>query len=188
MDVIKLGGSLCQPEWMPFLLDWLEARLRLAPFVLVCGGGVHADAVRSEQQRLGYDDLTAHRQALLAMEQTAWFVAAAWTARHGRKIAVGGEAAEGSVWVPRALLDDSRIAASWSITSDSLAAWYAGQISAERLLVLKALPWAQAPGGPDDWAAHAWVDPAFPAYVRAAGCRAALLGQASWKTVPADLP
>jgi aspartokinase-like uncharacterized kinase len=65
--IIKIGGSLAGS---PHLAEWLHA-LEAIPGqpVVVPGGGPFADAVRTAQGEMGFDDLTAHRMALLAMEQ-----------------------------------------------------------------------------------------------------------------------
>ena len=65
--VVKLGGSLAFSQ---HLRAWISA-LAACPgrAVIVPGGGPFADAVRSAQTRMGYDDHAAHHMALLAMEQ-----------------------------------------------------------------------------------------------------------------------
>ncbi|WP_245930562.1 uridylate kinase [Methylobacterium radiodurans] len=71
LTVVKLGGSLlADPER-------LRARLRRlavgadGPCLIVPGGGPFADAVRTAQAALGFDDRLAHRLALDAMGQMA---------------------------------------------------------------------------------------------------------------------
>ena len=68
MWVVKLGGSLHDS---PALRDRL-AELATLPGprrIVVPGGGPFADLVRSLQRKFGYDDLAAHRMAILAMQQ-----------------------------------------------------------------------------------------------------------------------
>src|SRR5580700_8482139 len=65
--VVKLGGSFAYSD---YLRDWIEALAACAGrVVIVPGGGPFADAVRSAQTRMGFDDGAAHHMALLAMEQ-----------------------------------------------------------------------------------------------------------------------
>ena len=181
MEIVKCGGSLCRPEWQDALLDWLEARARAGPVMVVCGGGAHADLVRSEQQRMGFDDLTAHRQALLAMEQMAWWLHGAWRTRHGRVCPVRSEPGADVLWVPRDLIaDPAGLEVSWSLTSDSLAAWLAARQPTRHLWLLKSLDCGIAPGGPVDWAHQGWVDPCFPGYAGRADCAISLLGRSAW--------
>src|SRR5215471_19096861 len=65
--VVKLGGSHAFSKHLP---AWLDALLLVAGrVVIVPGGGPFANAVRSAQPTMGFDDSAAHRMALLAMEQ-----------------------------------------------------------------------------------------------------------------------
>jgi aspartokinase-like uncharacterized kinase len=67
LAVIKLGGSLANEG---HLEDWLAAIAGQAgSIVIVPGGGPFADAVRSNQRSMGYDDRAAHEMALMAMAQ-----------------------------------------------------------------------------------------------------------------------
>ena len=71
--VVKLGGSVVRS---PELLAWLDAIANAqVPIVVVPGGGALADEVRACQSRLGFGDASAHRMALLAMDQLAWAIA-----------------------------------------------------------------------------------------------------------------
>jgi aspartokinase-like uncharacterized kinase len=65
--VVRLGGS---HAFSPWLRPWLAAiRAAAGGVVVVPGGGPFADAVRLAQTAMGFDDLAAHRMALLAMAQ-----------------------------------------------------------------------------------------------------------------------
>lgn len=181
MNIVKVGGSLCRPEWQDALVDWLERLACSAPVLVVTGGGAHADLVRSEQRRLHFDDLTAHRQALLAMEQQAWWLQGVWVQRHGRHCPVDASGAPGTLWTPRDLLDPpGDVEVSWSVTSDSLAVWLAARCSARMLWLLKSIDGGEASGTPADWAAQGWVDARFPDYARRAACPIRLLGRSAW--------
>jgi aspartokinase-like uncharacterized kinase len=64
--VIKLGGSFA---FSPELRDWIKAIVvHAGRFVIVPGGGPFADAVRTAQGHMRFDERTAHHMALLAME------------------------------------------------------------------------------------------------------------------------
>ncbi len=188
LQVVKVGGSLCEPTLLPDLIDWLDAAWHAGPLLVVCGGGRYADTVRIEQQRLGLSDLTAHRQALLCMEQTAWALQQAWQQRHQRAPVVRSDLAPDTLWTPRALLPDHlQVAADWQMTSDSLAAWVAGQAGACALTVLKALDCGELQAGAHagqlaDWSAQGWVDARFASHARPAQMSVRLLGQRAWRT------
>ncbi len=185
--VIKVGGSACRdPVLAQAMLDWLE-RQAGTPWVVVCGGGHFADAARGAQQCLGYADAVAHRQALLAMEQTAYWLQAAWQQRHGRRVLLTTRPEPGHIWIPRDLLPGHpAIAEDWHTTSDSLAAWVAGAMGADELWLLKSLPcgrlaWTTEAGA--HWTAAGWVDGNFAGHVAAllaAGGQVQLLGQQVW--------
>jgi 5-(aminomethyl)-3-furanmethanol phosphate kinase len=139
MWVVKLGGSLFGSA---HLRDWLQALTREGPLVIVPGGGPFADQVRLAQQQWRFDDSSAHHMALLAMEQFGrmlcalqpGLVAATHPAEIDHVLAEGGC----PVWMPTAMaLAAPEIRHSWEVTSDSLAAWLAGKLGAQRLLLVK---------------------------------------------------
>lgn len=139
--VIKLGGSLSADPLLRVWLDMLAEHGR-GKVVIVPGGGPYADAVRTAQRHWNFDDAVAHRMALLAMQQyglqfqgtnvallAADNVEAIENAMRDNKVAV---------WLPDALtLAASDVSATWDITSDSLAAWLAKMIHAQRLILIK---------------------------------------------------
>jgi aspartokinase-like uncharacterized kinase len=166
--IVRLGGSLARSGT---LKDWLEplASHGGGRVVLVPGGGVFADAVRDAQASDGFSDLAAHRMAILAMEQYGLMLADLeprfrLAASEG-EIAAALTAGAVALWLPSAMAFAApEIAASWEVTSDSLAAWLARKIGARLLLLVKSAPAAR----PLDAAALAeqgLVDAAFPAYV-----------------------
>ena len=138
--VVKLGGSTADHKAM----DVWTAALAVArlPLVVVPGGGAFADQVRDEQRRLGFSDAAAHAMAILAMDQFGQVI----LDRHERFSAarspeeIDQALADGKipVWLPSAMaIPAQEIPASWGITSDSLAAWLAGKLDAEALLLIK---------------------------------------------------
>jgi aspartokinase-like uncharacterized kinase len=170
MQVIKLGGSLLEGERAKRWLAHLAQRAAAGePVVVVPGGGPFADHVRRLQHDWGFDHVAAHRMALLAMAQTAC-VFQSWCAPlragHGvaalRRLVDDGHPA---IWSPTVMPDTP---ASWDITSDSLAAWLATALQAERLVLVKSLP-APAGSGPLQWQAEGLVDVAFPRYAQRFG-------------------
>lgn len=160
LTVIKLGGSLLEAgRAKRWLAHWAHAQR--APVVVVPGGGVFADAVRSAQPLLGFDDAAAHAMAVLAMAQTAQVFRSwcpAWALGHDvdalRQLAAQGRPA---LWCPTVL---PGTAVGWHVTSDSLAAWLAAQLGAQRLVLVKSVV-APAGSGPAQWRAAGWVDEAF---------------------------
>src|SRR5262249_39862354 len=129
LSVVKLGGSLAlTPQctaWLDILAKWG------GPLILVPGGGPFADCVRKAQGAMGFDDLVAHRMALIAMGQYGMALAAhsdAFTLASACD-EIDGALSRGKipVWPPeKMVLAAEEMPASWDVTSDSLAASLGG--------------------------------------------------------------
>ena len=138
MIVIKLGGSLAQSGALINCLNKIEHRYQGRAVIIVPGGGVFADQVRLAQQQWQFDEVTAHHMAILAMQQMAlmfkglvpqWPIVSSLSDIQQQKILI---------WSPNsAELDQSGVPATWDISSDSLAAWLAKQLSAKELILVK---------------------------------------------------
>ena len=142
IDVVaKVGGSLlAHDEALLGVLDLLD---RTSKTLVVPGGGPYADAVRGAYASGDLDDEAAHWNAVLAMDQYAEVL----VARMPRSVRVTGlsearaalEAGRLPVLAPsRWLRQADPLPHSWDVTSDSIAAWVAGQASASTLVLIKA--------------------------------------------------
>jgi aspartokinase-like uncharacterized kinase len=179
--VVKLGGSYA---FSRALKSWIDAVAACAGRVVVVpGGGPFAEAVRSAQPKMGFDDRAAHEMALLAMEQYGCALAnlgAGWrlasSAAAIRRVLLEGGV---PVWAAAPMVRGAKdVPWSWDVTSDSLSAWLAGRIGAKRVLLVKHL---EPPAGPlraADLVAEGIVDPAFPRFLRASGAQAFIAGPA----------
>ena len=181
--VVKLGGSLLQrsdtqdriQRWVQSLdtTDWIQ--------VWVVGGGEWVELIREfdRQHRLTADQ--SHAASIAAMEVTArlvsgWFPE--WqvvdsvqelttTIERSGDNQRGRNSSERDpltwnhlIWYPLASLSRGELdlPASWDVTSDSIAAWLAGRVNADELVLLKSchresnqpLDWIQA-GLVDRW-------------------------------------
>ncbi len=181
LTVIKLGGSYA---FSPLLSDWLETVARNAGrVVLVPGGGPFADAVRGAQPRMGFDDGAAHHMALLAMEQYGRALvslnealALASSMASIRRLLSANRV---PVWAPtHMVLGRGEIPCSWDVTSDSLAAWLARRLCAQRLLLIKHIDPPADPVHVDDLVARGIVDPAFVSSLGACGIDVSIIGSA----------
>jgi dihydroneopterin aldolase len=188
--VIKIGGSCASSldlrRWTAMVAGCA------ARAVIVPGGGPFADAVRTAQPRMGFDDAAAHHMAMLGMEQFGHalasfdrrLVVADSMAMFRRALAAGKVA----VWRPaRMAMTAADIPASWRVTSDSLAAWLAGKLRAPRLLLLKQVDLSRQPVTATALAEQGIVDPAFPTFLKASGAAAFILGPADHMAVSAAL-
>jgi len=177
--VIKLGGSFA---FSADLGNWIAAIAGCGgSAVIVPGGGPFADAVRAAQVQMGFDDRTAHRMALLAMEQYGCAIKslheALSLAGSLDSIRRGLAGHQVPVWLPAQMaLSATDIPPSWDVTSDSLAAWLAGKIGAARLLLVKQVEPAQGTARVADLAERDIIDAAFANFHAASGVPAFILG------------
>ena len=181
--VVKLGGSVIRSNE---LAAWFDA------VVVVPGGGALADEVRACQSALGFGDRTAHRMALLAMDQLAWAVAgmrpgfvvgtteAELSAAHRRGVV--------AVWAPYALVAERPdIEGTWRLTSDSLALWLASRIGATRCYLIKSIRRKGTRANAAELAQGGIVDAAFPSMLKEADVPAFLLGRGDQQAFAASL-
>jgi 5-(aminomethyl)-3-furanmethanol phosphate kinase len=135
LTVVKVGGGIGD-DALPGLCAALAELGRRHPLLVVPGGAWFADVVRAADRRYGLSAETAHRMAILGMEQFGWLLAELIP--------------ETPVLLPADLpLGD--LPASWRVTSDSIAAWVAGRLDAGRLVLVKGVDGLYAdwpPSGP----------------------------------------
>ncbi len=142
MIVIKLGGSLAHSKTLINCFNKIHQRYQGRSVIIVPGGGAFADQVRLAQQQWQFDDVTAHHMAILAMQQMALMfksLAPQWTVVSSlSELHIAKDLNKILIWSPNsAELDQANIPATWDITSDSLAAWLAKQLSATDLILVK---------------------------------------------------
>ena len=164
MWVVKIGGSLeTAPgigELLALLVDYGRSGI-----VIVPGGGRFADRVRASQNELNLNDETAHDMAIRAMEQFAGVLCRLNPKLHpivhtGEIDAINKKAAV-PVWLPGKLLaGQPDVPANWQVTSDSLALWFAGEINAEALVLVKSASNKTPDAG--QLAASGYLDEFFP--------------------------
>ncbi len=140
LTVVKVGGSFARYSRLSEVVSALERGAGRT--VVVPGGGPFADTVRREQPRIGFDDRAAHRMALLAMAEFGYALASLSPALRpaADNAAIKSALADRAVpvWLPLDLLEGRPdIPEIWDMTSDSLAAWLAGDLGASRIIFLK---------------------------------------------------
>ena len=170
--VLKVGGSLARrPGRLAPLMRRVADLARSHRLVVLPGGGVFADLVRTEKARLGLDEARAHRMALLAMDQYGLALARfcpgarpVTTLEAARRLAASGKA---PILLASTLLGrERRLEKSFRLTSDSIAAYLAKRTGVPRLALLKS---TTRPDGrlrtPEEarrLARRGVVDPLFP--------------------------
>lgn len=186
--VVKLGGSVVRGSQLE---SWLEVVADAKqPIVIVPGGGALADEVRQCQRRLGFDDGTAHRMALLAMDQLAWAVAGL---RSGLEVGVAEadlrdilRRGRVAIWAPSGLVADRPdVEATWRLTSDSLAVWLAGRLDAVSCYLLKSISLTRTNRSAGALAHEGIVDEAFAEVLGDTNVPCAIFGQGDQGTLAA---
>jgi aspartokinase-like uncharacterized kinase len=140
--VVKVGGSLSRGGHLPALGKHLGEIGKRYPVLVVPGGGPFADAVRAQDRRFGLSDSAAHWMAILGMDQYGWLLAdlvpesePVWNLTSARIVAQAGRV---PILLPWALLYAADpLPHAWDVTSDSIAAWVAGEVQAPLLALLK---------------------------------------------------
>ena len=122
--VVKVGGSLFD-RVVPLLAVFREVG---RPVLIVPGGGKFADLVR----RLAVSDTTGHWMAIAGMEQFGWYIAS----HDVPAVSALALPAEVTVLLPYcALRRTDPLPHSWNVTSDTIAAWVAKELSLDLLLL-----------------------------------------------------
>ena len=121
LTVVKVGGGIGD-DALPGLCAALGELGRRHALLVVPGGAHFADAVRDADRRFGLSAEASHRMAILGMEQYGWLLSELIP--------------ETRVLLPAGLPLDE-LPASWQVTSDSIAAWVADRVGAERLVLLE---------------------------------------------------
>jgi aspartokinase-like uncharacterized kinase len=141
--VVKLGGGLLhQNGAFERVTEALATSGAGRPLLVVPGGGPFADAVREQSRHLQIDADKAHWMAILGMDQYAHTLAGrirgAALVERERDIPAALAAGRIPILAPYHWLRAADpLPHSWDVTSDSIAAWFAGVLGAERLILLK---------------------------------------------------
>ena len=136
ITIVKLGGSLIEA---PELRRWLAELAEAPRHLVVPGGGPFADAVRRAQATVGFDELAAHRMAILAMQQFGLLMGSLEPRlRMVETVAEIGSGDSSAIWLPWTMVGrDDSVDASWDVTSDSLAVLLAMRLRVPRLILVK---------------------------------------------------
>ena len=143
LAVVKVGGGLAAtPGLLPRVGEAIARAALAHPLVLVPGGGRFAEQVRAFDQLHRLSPDAAHWMAILGMDQYA--VALSDIVPRSRLVedraAILAAHAEGLVPVlapARWLKATDELPHTWDVTSDSLAAYLATLLGADRLVLIK---------------------------------------------------
>ena len=140
--VVKVGGSLLKASSLDAVLEVIRDVARQRRMLIVPGGGPFADAVRDVDRRMHLADEAAHWMAILAMDQYAHLIGSrlpgAVVVHRAEAIAAALDEGTLPVIAPSAWLREvDPLPHTWDITSDSIAAWIAGEVGAQSLVLVK---------------------------------------------------
>ena len=183
--VLKIGGSLLESGRLPVILSIIAGAA--VPVAIVPGGGPFADAVRDQHVKLGFGMGTAHRMAMLAMQQMAEIIA-----EHDPCFQIAEtldaiddfvEAGDIPIWAPwRLISQDDEVPADWTVTSDALSARLAEMLDGAPLVLLKSVDVAAGVDA-EALSREGVVDPHFPVIVKRAKLRWRVLGPSEDETL-----
>ena len=158
--VVKVGGGLlAHGIVLDNVLNVLAEIAREDPLLIIPGGGPFADAVRDQDARLALSDDAAHWMAVLGMDQYAHLIVSRMTravlVTDASEISTALASEQIPVLAPYAWLRRADpLPHSWAVTSDSIAAWMAHDIGAQRLVLVKPPGAATGADVVDDYFVH----------------------------------
>lgn len=169
--VIRFGGSLLERvDWPEFAASLLDGPTLFGPAgrprTIVVGGGSVVEGLRDIDRTRPLDLRLMHRLAIEGMGITARMVAAMLGLPLVTRPAARHAVLDMAGWLAAEPARAAAIPASWSVTSDSLAAVVAATVAGDLLLVKSVPPPLPQgpPGAPslESLATLGWVDGWFP--------------------------
>ncbi|MGQ9545377.1 MAG: amino acid kinase family protein [Candidatus Bathycorpusculaceae bacterium] len=139
--VVKVGGSLVgHPAELKALCGALSSIAKVHKILIVPGGGAFADVVRRLDETYGLSDTTAHKMAILAMDQFGLFLSDITpnsSICYSLEDAINAGRGLLPILLPsRHIFREDPLEHSWNVTSDSVAAYITGALGAEKLVLI----------------------------------------------------
>ena len=140
--VIKIGGSLAEnPPLLKELCNRLSSFSKKHNLVIVPGGGKFADVVRDYDQEYALSAVAAHEMAILGMDQfglmLSEIIPKSRTTYSIEEAERFSKSRQLTVFLPaRIMFRKKPLEPSWDVTSDSIAAYIAGQLKAKNLILV----------------------------------------------------
>ena len=139
--VLKVGGSLAEdPASLTRLCQQLSALAKAYRIAVVPGGGELADIVRKFDKVYGLSNTVAHKMAILAMDQYGFFLS---DITPNSYVSYSLEEISNSekwalpIFLPSKLMfREDPLEHSWDVTSDTITAYIAGLLHADKLLLV----------------------------------------------------
>jgi aspartokinase-like uncharacterized kinase len=143
LSIIKIGGSLARkPSKLIKLCNKLQELSEYYEICIIPGGGPFVDIVRTYYKIFSISDDRAHKMAILGMDQYGLLLYDLFNSSilitklddiekivHNYYLAI--------ILPSKFLLLDDYLEHSWDVTSDSISAYIAGKLNANRLILIK---------------------------------------------------
>jgi len=139
--VLKVGGSLAEdPTSLVRLCQELSVLAKAYRILIVPGGGEFADTVRKFDKAYGFSNMVAHKMAILAMDQYGFFLSDITPnsyISYSLKEISNSVTGMLPIFLPSKLMfREDPLEHSWDVTSDTIAAYIAGLLHAEKLVLV----------------------------------------------------
>ena len=139
--VLKMGGSLADdPTSLTSLCQQLNALAKVHRIAIVPGGGKFADTVRKFDKTYGLSNTVAHKMAILAMDQYGFLLSDIIPKSYvSHSLKEVSNSAKGMlpIFLPSKLMfREDPLEHSWDVTSDTIAAYIAQLLDAEKLVLV----------------------------------------------------
>jgi 5-(aminomethyl)-3-furanmethanol phosphate kinase len=161
--VVKVGGSLAESDALRSLCHQISELAREHRLLVVPGGGPFADNVRRYYDYWQLSETAAHKMAILAMDQYGYLlcdlIADSVPVTSFAEVEALYRDGKVPVLIPSSLLFHlDPLPHSWTVTSDSIAAWGAVQLRARLLVLLKAVDGVRGTADQEQWLTEATLD------------------------------
>ncbi len=139
--VLKVGGSLAEaPASIAMLCQELSVLAKDHRIAIVPGGGEFADTVRKFDKNYGLSDVVAHKMAICAMDQYGLLLSDTTPDSYvSYSLDEISNSVNGTlpIFLPsQHMFREDPLENSWDVTSDTIAAYIAGLLNAEKLVLV----------------------------------------------------
>jgi aspartokinase-like uncharacterized kinase len=139
--VLKVGGSLTEnPASLTSLCQQLSVLAETHKIAVVPGGGEFADTVRKFDEKYTLSDAVAHKMAILAMDQYGFFLSditpESYVSYSLKEISNSATGTLPILLPSKLMFREDPLKHSWDVTSDTIAAYIAQLLHAEKLILV----------------------------------------------------
>jgi len=139
--VLKVGGSLAKdPTSLVRLCQELSVLAKAYRILIVPGGSEFADTVRKFDKTYKFSNMVAHKMAILAMDQYGFFLSDitpnSYVSHSLKEISNPAKGTLPILLPSKLMFREDPLEHSWDVTSDTIAAYIAQLLHAEKLVLV----------------------------------------------------